>query len=499
MSSRSQIADYEPVRPTARHPADAESEAGFARPASLDDGGVTAAPSRPTGEGSGGAKAAGRGRKTREVWSLRRGHAISYAGLFLFTAVLYFRPYEYLPVPATLAFWLAMLTLAAYFPSQLAAEGNLTARPREVKLLLLLCALALLSVPFAISPGEAWETFNDPFLKVVLMFLVIVNVVRTPLRLDGLLWLGLAVSCMLCVGAIREYRAGNFSVEGYRIAGSIGGMFGNPNDMALHLVTVVPLAFGLFMRTRRALAKILYFACVVLFAGGIVVTYSRGGFLGLVAVVFVLAWKLGRGRRVVVTAAAVFAVLLLLAAAPGNYMERVASSVGLGADLVGSSSMRKQLFWRSLFTTLHNPVFGIGMGNFHTVSIREQESHNAYTQVSAEMGLAAMAVYILFLLSPLRSLLRIERATFAERRRDRTFYLAVALQASLAGYMVSSFFASVAYQWYVYYLVGYAVALRRIVATDAERAAARAAGTGDAAHDGSAARDEPTGATGASA
>ncbi|MEJ7709182.1 MAG: hypothetical protein WKF84_04815 [Pyrinomonadaceae bacterium] len=28
--------------------------------------------------------------------------------------------------------------------------------------------------------------------------------------------------------------------------------------------------------------------------------------------------------------------------------------------------------------------------------------------------------------------------------------------------MVSSFFASVAYNWYIYYLVGYAVALRRL-------------------------------------
>jgi hypothetical protein len=38
----------------------------------------------------------------------------------------------------------------------------------------------------------------------------------------------------------------------------------------------------------------------------------------------------------------------------------------------------------------------------------------------------------------------------------------VGLQASLIGYMVSSFFASTAYLWYVYYLVGYAVCLRRM-------------------------------------
>jgi hypothetical protein len=40
--------------------------------------------------------------------------------------------------------------------------------------------------------------------------------------------------------------------------------------------------------------------------------------------------------------------------------------------------------------------------------------------------------------------------------------LAVGLQASLVAYMVSSFFASVAYLWYVYYIVGYAICLRRM-------------------------------------
>jgi hypothetical protein len=36
------------------------------------------------------------------------------------------------------------------------------------------------------------------------------------------------------------------------------------------------------------------------------------------------------------------------------------------------------------------------------------------------------------------------------------------LQASLIAYLVSSFFLAVAYNWYVFYLVGYAVCLRRL-------------------------------------
>jgi hypothetical protein len=56
----------------------------------------------------------------------------------------------------------------------------------------------------------------------------------------------------------------------------------------------------------------------------------------------------------------------------------------------------------------------------------------------------------------------IERELFERKENSRFYYLAIGLQASLVGYMVASFFAAVAYQWYIYYLVAYAIALRRI-------------------------------------
>jgi hypothetical protein len=76
------------------------------------------------------------------------------------------------------------------------------------------------------------------------------------------------------------------------------------------------------------------------------------------------------------------------------------------------------------------------------------------------MGIAAMVIYILFIITPFRRLRHIERETVESRRTEaRFYYLAVGLQASLVGYMVASFFASVSYLWNVYYLVGYAYCL----------------------------------------
>ncbi len=89
-------------------------------------------------------------------------------------------------------------------------------------------------------------------------------------------------------------------------------------------------------------------------------------------------------------------------------------------------------------------------------------THNSYTQVASEMGMTALALYTMFVVSPLRKLSSVARETIGVRQDSHFYYLALGLQASLLVYMVSSFFLSVAYAWNVYYLVGYAVCFRRI-------------------------------------
>lgn len=406
-----------------------------------------------------------------ENWLKKRGHALSYLGLFLFTAVLYFRPYELIPALASftsIAFVLALSTLLIFFPAQLALEGNLTARPREVNLLLLLSLTGLLSIPLAISPKEAWDTFNDAFIKAVLMFIVMINVVRTKWRLRGLLFLAIAVSVYLSFKALGDYQSGNLTVEGYRVSGSIGGMFGNPNDMALQLATILPITVALMFTTRNIFIRLIYISCAALMVAGIVVTFSRGGFLALAGALGVIGWKIGRKHRLAVMLLMFIFLAAFLVLAPGNYGERLGSILDHSRDVVGSASMRQQVLIRSIVVAVKHPLFGIGMGNFHTVSIRELVSHNAYTQVAAEMGFAAMIIYIMFMFTPLKRLREIERETFDKRRGSPFYYMSIGFQASIVGYMIGSFFASVAYLWYIYYLVGYAICLRRMYQLEKE-------------------------------
>lgn len=468
MPSKPEALDYEGVFPIRRRRAQESDAAAEAWPAKANaevfaDKEFSAKPDRTTALDMGSAR-------TVDAFEIltRRGHSLSFFWLFLFSVVLYVRPYEFFPGLSgfkQMAFYTGIVTLLVYVVSQLGLEGNLTARPREINLVLLFGAAALLSMPMAIDPGEAWTTFTDLLVKTLIIFIVFVNVVRTEMRLRLLLLLILAVSIYLSISAINDYRHGVFAIgefETARIAGRIKGLFENSNDLALHLVSMIPIAIALGLYRPGLPRKLIYFGAVVIMVAAVIVTYSRGGFIGLVAAGLILVRRLGKKNRVATTGALVFAVLVFLVAAPGAYSGRLSTVFNSAADVTGSSTQRTEVLKRSIWVSLRYPLFGVGIGNFHHKSEHELATHNAYTQVSSEMGMGAFIVYLMFLIYPLRRLRLIEKQSYEQPEQRRFYYLSIGLQGALVGYMVASFFGAVAYQWYVYYLVGYAVCLHRI-------------------------------------
>ena len=396
---------------------------------------------------------------------LKHGHVFSYSALFLFTAILYARPAEFYPsaVTASIALIVAIATLGFFIPTQLSLEGTLTARPRELDLVLLFGLTALLSIPLAINRQEAWVEFSGTFIRCIVIFVVIINVVRTEARLKGLIFLAMAAGIWLSVEAINDYRLGLMTVEGYRAAGRGTGIFGNTNDMALHLVTILPITVAFMLGSKGALRKFIYGACAALMIAAIVLSYSRGAFIAMLIVMVFIAWQLGRQRRLEIIFAVLGSAGVIILLAPDKYGSRLLSIFIPSLDAEGSADARRGELFRSIYVALRHPLLGIGMGNYQPeMSYKGLVTHNSYTQVAAEMGMAALACYVMLIVTPLRKLGQIARETFATRRDSRFYYLALGLQASLIAYLISSFFLSVAYVWYVYYLVGYAVCLRRL-------------------------------------
>lgn len=500
MPSDRQTWDYEAVKPLQRAPRDGgdfgdESEPQAAREGydGDDEAGTRVEVSARARDGLKSSKVLkSSGSPNPAPVVLRRGHSLTYAALFLFTIILYLRPADLWPSPLTssIAFVVGTATLLIFLLTQLSLEGNLTARPREVNLVLIFCLLALLSMPLAVGPGVAWETFSGVFIRCVLIFVVMVNAVRTTGRLRGMLWVAMAAGLVLSAKAVNDYRLGNLTVEGYRVGGVGEGLFGNPNEVALFLVTLIPVTTALAFGSRSFMGKAAYAAATLLMLAAVVVTFSRGGSLGLAAALGVMAWKMGRRNRLTVLIVVLACGAMLLVIAPSNFSLRLLSVFIPSLDPVGSSDMRRQLLWQSVWTAARHPLLGIGMGNFPLVSLRSLVSHNSYTQVAAEMGLPALAVYMLFVLTPLKGLSRIERETYEGRKGSRFYYLSVGLYASLLGYMVSSFFASAAYVWYVYYVVGYAACLRRIYESESAREAEREPREAGAGEEGNVEADE---------
>lgn len=448
MRVKNEFLDYEPVT---------RSRAAESKRFNDEDSAVESAPPRA------------QEKPLKETWIHKHGHTLSYAGVFLFTVVVFFRPYEFSSLSwlSTSAFWIAVVTLAVFVVTQLGLENTITARPRELTLVLVIFLLGALSIPQALDAVRAWGAFTN-FLKVVLIFIVMINVVRTEKRLKKLWILVLVASCILSVNAIDDYRLGRLELQGIRIKGAIGGMFDNPNDLALHLVTMLPIALALCFSSRNRLKKILYLSVGLLIIGGIVVTFSRGGFLALLATGAVLLWKLVRSSRWLIPPVAAVFVLLFLFLAPGGYRTRISTT---GDE---SSMARFDDLKRSVYVTVRHPFLGVGMDNYILYSNVNKSTHNAYTQVSSELGVGAAVLYILFILAPFKGLRTIQRRSYEDRRARSFYYMSIALQASLVGYMVASFFASVAYLWYIYYLVAYAVCLRRIYDFAVEREMATA-------------------------
>jgi O-antigen ligase len=392
--------------------------------------------------------------------------------LYLFTLLLYARPNDLIPAMGTfpLAKIVAIIAPLAYIYAQYRLGKPVIKWTIEVKMVIVMLLLAVMFTPFALSPGDSFTMLNEVFIKTVTIFILIIGVVNTRERLWAIVKLTVLCGTCLAAFAIKSYATGNFTMKGDRIEGLVGGMFGNPNDLAAALNMLIPLAVALALTGSRRV-RLLYAACALILFCGVMVTFSRAGFITLAAVSGVMLWKFGRGRRSSLSLATLVAFVLLFSVFSGAYRSRLMTIFDPNSDASGSAQQRADLLERGLDLSLRHPIVGLGMGNFHIYSIREKVAHNGYVETAAELGMIGLLAYLIIILAPLRGLAKIERERVKPGARADldAKYLSIGLQAAIIAYMTNSFFLSIQYLWYLYYAAGFAVALRLIYA--AEKAA----------------------------
>jgi O-antigen ligase len=219
-----------------------------------------------------------------------------------------------------------------------------------------LVALGALSLTWAQNFGVAAREFRVVVLESALFYgLLRRQPPQTHRRVADALVAGAAVAALI---ALWQYVVSGdvITAEGVR---RVRALYGSPNNLALFLERIVPLAAALALwgggrarRTAHALALPLLLAALLL-------TFSKGALLvGLPASLLFLG--LMRGRRAVGLALLALAVLAA-ALLPFAGTERFASTFDLAG---GTAFFRVKLWQSSLNLIADHPLIGVGLDNF---------------------------------------------------------------------------------------------------------------------------------------
>lgn len=174
--------------------------------------------------------------------------------------------------------------------------------------------------------------------------------------------------------------------------------FPDPHMLAFFLGMLIPLALGLFLKLKNKIYLVIFFG--LLFAD--LLTFSRGGYLGL-AVGFFVAFVLLMGKLkkkykigVLVFAIALVGFLLI----PGPISERFFSSFNLNE---GSNQGRIETWKKALAVISGHPLLGVGIGNYPleisaTADYRDPiYAHSNYLDIAAETGVITLFMWLGFL------------------------------------------------------------------------------------------------------
>jgi probable O-glycosylation ligase (exosortase A-associated) len=389
--------------------------------------------------------------------------------MMAFTCILLVAPQTF--VPGLSALRVALLTVVVavgtYVHYQLSRGRALTIWPREVKLTLWLVAWAFATIPFAIWPGGSWALLTDLYLKTLVIFWLLTNTVTTPRRLRQVAWGVTLMTVPAALSGVKNYTSGVYMQYGAgRIRGyDAGPMTGNPNDLALTLNLVLPLAVALVVLTKRPLWRAVLIGIIALDLVAIVLTFSRGGFLTLALSGAIVLWRITRRVGPKYAVAALALLLLLAPLVPSSYYTRLATITDVESDETNSAGERQRDLLVAISYLVRHPVIGAGIGN-NTLAMNEERGarwaavHNSYLQVGVELGLPGFILYVAVVIGTLKAIGRVVRRTRGDPAHRDLFWLASGLQISLIAFAFSAMLHPAAYNFYFYYFGGLALAAR---------------------------------------
>jgi O-antigen ligase len=352
----------------------------------------------------------------------------------------------------------------------------------ESKLLAGFTIWCIAGIPFAEWRGGAFGTLSELWSKSYLMFVLVVGLTVT---------VGQARRLMSTVAFATLILTGMALFAQSRLMGRLTvdfGMFSNPNDLAQVLLLAVPLLFTINIPGSNIFFKIVSAAAAAPMIVAILQTGSRSGLLALLAMIAITFFRVGYRGKVAIALIIVAGGALVVTKVPDEVVDRYRYIFGGEAQdvseeseavAVASAASRKELFLQSLRLTIRNPILGVGLGNFQHASVQEtssvgkramwRETHNMYTQVSAETGLPGFCLYFGSVFVLFRRFRTIRKQCEADPRLDQIRNTLFIYSTSLTSVLITGTFSSVAYHMVFPSMFGIGVALANAASLEIDR------------------------------
>jgi len=386
---------------------------------------------------------------------------------------------------------------------------------RVFALMLVLLAVHALSALQSMDPPNSLDSVVIYLQEGVLLYVLLLNVVRTPTMLRAVAWSLLAAGLFLGVLSVHQQVTGNFDndywgfaqvsnaafytgeetlLAGEETQPRLGGPLGDQNRHAQNMLLVATLGIFIVWSERSLGLRLLAAGATAFTALSAALTFSRGAAVAFVAVLLVMA--LLRYIKVTQVVLVLLGVVLLMRALP-EYGTRLGSMSQLGnvlsedtegiqaADSAAKSRTTEML--AAALVTADHPLLGVGPGMFRfhypeyadEVGIKihpgARESHNLFLGVAADLGLIGLSVFIAIILVTLWELHRERRRWI--RSRPGLAYLVGGYLLMVVAYLASGMFLHMAYERYFWIPVAMAAAAAIISAETAQRDAGATAGS----------------------
>jgi putative inorganic carbon (HCO3(-)) transporter len=296
---------------------------------------------------------------------------------------------------------------------------------------------------FVLSAFRAIDTVSSygavqALAKLVLPFLAGATLLKDEKDARPLLW-----TIVLAQGYVGFEMNLNYLFKGFNEAAEgFGGM--DNNFFGASLVCVIGPALMLALTSKTWWSRCLATVAGVLILHTILLTFSRGAMLGLVAVVIAVVVIMPKRPKYI---AAVLVVVLLAARLVGPQLASRYGTIFVEEEGRDASSETRLDLWRDCLKVIAAyPVFGVGPWNWSVVAESYgwppgKSAHSVWMETAAEIGLpGAVSLIAFFGLAAVR-LWPIARARQTDANRSESG-IAAGVVLSIVGFVVAGQFVS---------------------------------------------------------